>query len=132
MVQLQRKLAQSQHVICEGRDIGTVVFPNADVKIYLDAKPEIRAARRQKELLGRGINKDMESTFKDLRLRDKQDKLRKHSPLKIPQGAIIINTTNLTIEEVVEKVVKIIKTYETKIQDSHASNLLGMEDSVRI
>ena len=114
MVSLQRRLADNQPVICEGRDIGTVVFPNADLKIYMDANLPVRAKRRKKELSERGLNKDFKSIIRDLKARDTQDKSRQHSPLRVPEGAFIIDTTNLSIEEEVEKVIKIIMNFKPK------------------
>ncbi|MDI6840344.1 MAG: (d)CMP kinase [bacterium] len=109
MVKLQRKLANTQNVVCEGRDIGTVVFPDADLKIYMDAELWIRALRRKRELFKFGIDKDLKSIIEDLKIRDEQDKSRKHSPLKVPVDAVVIDTTNLSIKEEVEKVIEMIK-----------------------
>lgn len=120
MVALQRRLAfkgnikdrepfPQRNVVCEGRDIGTVVFPDADIKIYMDASLRERAKRRAKELAEKGIYKSLEQVERDLELRDLQDSRREHSPLCVPDGAIIIDTTNLSIEEEVEAVIKIIE-----------------------
>jgi cytidylate kinase len=114
MVALQRRLAREGNIICEGRDIGTVVFPHAKIKIYMDASIKERAKRRMLELKERGKCKSQEEIERDLKLRDKQDRTRKYAPLRIPKGAIIIDTTNLSIEEEVEEVIKIIKN-ETKV-----------------
>ena len=114
MVALQHRLADEENVVCEGRDIGTVVFPDAEVKFYIDASIKERAKRRRKELLERGIHKKTSDIEKDIGERDLQDKTRVHSPLCVPEGAVVINTTNLSIEEEVEEVIKIIK--DSKIQ----------------
>jgi cytidylate kinase len=112
MVKLQRKIAQNQSIVCEGRDMGTVVFPNAEIKIYMDANVETRAKRREKELSEKGTPESFESIIESIKSRDKQDSTRKHSPLKIPDGAIIIDTTNLSIEEQATKIIEIGKSRE--------------------
>lgn len=110
LTDLQRKMAQEAEIIMEGRDIGTEVFPNADVKIYLDAKPEERAKRRFLENREKGINQEMsfEEVLKSIEQRDYQDSHRKIGALKVAEGATVIDTTNMTIEEVKEKVKEII------------------------
>ncbi|MCK4352652.1 (d)CMP kinase [candidate division WOR-3 bacterium] len=121
MVKLQRRMASGpalMHkcgIVCEGRDIGTVVFPEAEVKIYMDADHHIRTARRLKELREKRVSAKFEEISRDLKSRDIQDKLRQLSPLKVPLGAVIINTTNLSIEEQVEKVIKKISTIKNQI-----------------
>ena len=80
-----------QGFVIDGRDIGSVVFKKADLKLYIDVNPEIRAKRRYKQLIDSGEKSIYPKILKDIKLRDKQDKLRKHSPLVIPQGAHIIN-----------------------------------------
>ena len=109
MVDLQRKLAEGKDVIMEGRDIGTYVFPNADVKIYLDATPEERARRRQKQNEEKGINIPFEEIVENIKFRDNNDKTSKVAPLKQAEDAIYIDSSNMTIEEVAEKVIEIIK-----------------------
>jgi cytidylate kinase len=89
-------------VIAEGRDMGTVVFPDADLKFFLEADEEERIRRRFRELVLRMEKADYPSVKKDLLFRDKQDRERAISPLKVPEGAMIIDTTQLTIDEVVE------------------------------
>ena len=108
MVALQRRLAQSYSVVCEGRDIGTVVFPEAEVKIYMDASLEMRANRRANELAEKGEQRSIKMIEIDLLSRDLQDSQREYSPLRIPDGAVIIDTTNLSIDEEVEAVIKVI------------------------
>lgn len=105
MVNLQRKISSDHDVILDGRDIGTVVFPNAEVKIYLTATPEIRAKRRYLE----DGSVSYEKILEDILKRDYDDSHREHSPLKIAQGAKIIDTDNLNFEEVVEKIIEVIK-----------------------
>ena len=109
MVELQRKLGEEGNVIMEGRDITTVVFPNAEVKIYLDAKLEIRAERRYKELVERGNNVTYEDTLESIRKRDKNDMEKEMGALKIAEDAVVIDTSNMTIEEVYDKINEIIE-----------------------
>ena len=109
MVQLQREMGKKGGIIMDGRDIGTVVFPNADFKFFMIADVEHRAERRLKELLEKGKKADFETVKNELIWRDKNDSSRKHSPLKKADDAIEIDTSNMTIEEQVEKIYKIIK-----------------------
>ena len=106
MVKVQRNLAKGKNVIVEGRDIGTVVFPNADLKIYLDASEEIRAKRRYKENKEKGIDMTYEEVLENVRMRDYNDMHKKVGALKKAEDAIIIDSTNLTIEEVTDKVIE--------------------------
>ncbi len=109
LLDIQREIAQGKNVIIEGRDIGTVVFPNADVKIYLDASQEERAKRRVKQNQEKGITTSYEEVLKNIIDRDKRDSTREIAPLKQAEDAIYIDSTNMTIEEVVNKIVGIIK-----------------------
>lgn len=109
MVDVQRKLALGKDVIMEGRDITTYVFPNADVKIYLDADEEERAKRRYKEMQENGIDMTYEEVLKNIQIRDKNDREKEIGALKIAEDAIYVDTTNLNIEEVKEKVKQIIE-----------------------
>lgn len=104
MVSQQRKLAQRGKVIMAGRDIGTVVLPWAELKIFLTASTEERAKRRHRELLRRGQNSSLEIVLADLKRRDEMDINRSVSPLKPAEDAIIINTENLSLEQVVDKI----------------------------
>lgn len=109
MVNLQRKLAEGKNVILDGRDIGTNVFPNADVKIYLDASAEERANRRLKQNLENGItNVSYEEILENIKFRDENDKNSSVAPLKKADDAIVVDSTNMTIEEVVNTVIEII------------------------
>lgn len=112
MVEVQRKMAKGKDVIIEGRDIGTVVFPNADIKIYLDASEEIRAKRRYEENLQNNIITTYEEVLENVKLRDYNDIHRKVGALKKAEDAILIDSTNLSIDEVVNKIKKIIKDYK--------------------
>lgn len=109
MVDVQRKLATGKDVIVEGRDIGTVVFPNADVKIYLDASEEIRAKRRYKENIENGIEVTYEEVLENIKMRDYNDMHKKVGSLKKADDAILVDTTDLTIDEVVIKIKSIIE-----------------------
>ena len=109
MVDVQRKLAKGKDVIMEGRDITTYVFPNADVKIYLDADENERAKRRYKEMQEKGIDMSYEEVLKNIQIRDKNDKEKEIGALKIAEDAIYVDTTNLSIEEVKEKIKQIIE-----------------------
>ena len=108
MVELQRKMAEGKNVIMEGRDITTYVFPNANVKIYLDANVEERAKRRYKENIEKGMQTTFEEVLQDMKKRDYNDMHKPMGALKVAEDAIIVDTTNLSIDEVKEKVEKII------------------------
>lgn len=108
MVKKQRKIV-GERMIVEGRDIATDVVPSADLKIFLTADLAVRAQRRYKQLLKRGIKKTFKEVLKDTQERDRQDAERKVSPLSIAQDAVVVNTTNDTIEETVEKVMEKVK-----------------------
>lgn len=104
MVTRQKKMFESKSIVIEGRDSATDVAPQADLKIYLTADVDIRAQRRLKQLQKRGINTPFEEVLDEVRTRDKKDMDREASPLKIVPDAFVIDTTNLTIEETVDKV----------------------------
>lgn len=108
MVDLQRRVAKGKDVIMEGRDITTVVFPNAQVKIYLDADVEERAKRRFKENQEKGMTMSYEETLEAVKARDYSDMHKTVGTLKVAEDAIIVDTTKMTIEEVKEKVKEII------------------------
>ena len=109
MVDLQRKMAEGKDIIMEGRDIGTYVFPNADVKIYLDADLEERARRRFKENEEKGIKSSFNEIVENMKKRDHNDKNKKIGSLKIADDAIVVDSTNMTIEEMADRVEEIIK-----------------------
>ena len=100
------KISQGKNVIMEGRDIGTCVFPDADVKIYLDATPEERAKRREKQNKEQGIDMTYEEILENIKARDKSDKERKIGALKKADDAIYIDSSNMEIKEVVETIEK--------------------------
>ena len=108
LVKLQREMAETIDVIMEGRDIGTNVFPNADVKIYLDATPEERAKRRYKQNKENGIDTPYEEILKNVIDRDYRDSHRENAPLTKASDAVYLDSTGITIEEVVDKAINII------------------------
>ena len=108
MVLIQRKMAKKNDCILEGRDIGTVVFPNADFKFFLIADEKVRAKRRQNDLKKMGEQKSIDNVTTDIIKRDHKDSTRKHSPLIKSENAIIIDTSNLGINEVIDKIVNIV------------------------
>ncbi|MGV8056490.1 MAG: (d)CMP kinase [Smithellaceae bacterium] len=106
LLQLQREAGAHGGIVTEGRDMGSVVFPNADYKFYLDADIEERIKRRHKELRGKGDLSEFQSIQKDMLSRDKQDSKREIAPLKPTSSSIIIDSTKLSILEVVEKIIQ--------------------------
>jgi len=108
MVDLQRKFSESKNVVLDGRDIGTVVFPNADLKIFLIADAKERAKRRYKELVEKGENVEIEEIYENILKRDKIDSTRKESPLKKAEDAIEVDTTSKNIEEVKNEILRMI------------------------
>ena len=113
MVNLQRKMAEGKRVIMEGRDIGTNVFPNANVKIYLDATPEERANRRYKQNLESGITDiSYEEILQNVIFIYNNDKTSSVAPLKQSEDAVYVDSSDLTIEQVVDKIISIIKERE--------------------
>ncbi|HBM74337.1 MAG TPA: (d)CMP kinase [Clostridiaceae bacterium] len=109
LVELQRKMAQSESVIMDGRDIGTNVLKDADVKIFLTASIDERSMRRYLEFKSRGCSVDLKSVKSDITKRDELDTTRKLNPLKPADDAVIIDTTSKSIKEVIEEVLSIIK-----------------------
>lgn len=111
LVEIQRALAQRGPVVAEGRDLGTVVYPHAPVKIFLDASPAARAHRRHQELRARGIATSLEEVQQDLERRDKRDRERSEAPLRPAEGAIVIDTTDLSPEAQVEAILEVVRTH---------------------
>jgi len=106
---IQRKMAKNQNVIVEGRDTGSVIFPNADLKIYLECDLKIRAKRRLADYLEKEIKKTYEEVLKETEERDNRDLTRKIAPLTKPEDAVVIDTTNMTLDEEIEKIIDLIK-----------------------
>ena len=107
LLDMQRQVAREHNVIMDGRDIGTVVLPKANVKIFLTASPEVRAKRRTDELLAKGQKADFEQTLKDIQQRDYQDTHRPIAPLKMARDSVKLDTSDLTIEEVIGEMKRI-------------------------
>ena len=104
LLSLQRQIAQENDIIMDGRDIGTHVLPDADVKIYLTASVEIRAKRRYKELVEKGVQCDLKEIEKDIEERDYRDMTRKIAPLKKAEDAILVDSSDMTLKEVVNTI----------------------------
>lgn len=109
LLDLQRNMAKSYNVIMDGRDIGTVVLPDAKVKIFLTASPEARAQRRYKELCEKGMDVKYEDILNDVITRDYNDSHRETAPLKPAEGCVTVDTTELDFEQSVEKIISVIK-----------------------
>ena len=110
MVDLQRKFSKAKNVILDGRDIGTVVFPNADLKIFLVADAKERAKRRYRELIEKGENVEIEEIYENILKRDKIDSTRKESPLKKAKDAVEVDTTSKSIEEVKNEILRMVNS----------------------
>lgn len=106
---LQRRMGESGGVVLEGRDVGTVIFPNAEAKFFLDASLEERGRRRYKELAAKGMNVTLEQTIEEVRKRDLNDSSRDIAPLKKADDAVLVDSTGLSVEEVVERMIEEIK-----------------------
>ena len=109
LLDLQRNMAKSHNVIMDGRDIGTVVLPDAKVKIFLTASPEARAQRRYKELCEKGMDVKYEDILNDVITRDYNDSHRETAPLKPAEDCVTVDTTELDFEQSVEKIISVIK-----------------------
>ncbi len=109
MVALQRKLAESNSVVMEGRDIGSVVFPDAQVKVFLDASPEVRATRRALEMRQKGIEADPAVIAAEIRERDHRDSNRAEAPLTLSKGAEYVDTSAMTAEQVVKTLLRLVR-----------------------
>lgn len=110
LLDVQKEIALDYDSVFEGRDMGTAVFPEADVKFYLDADLSVRAERRFQQLSGKGENPVYETVYSDLEKRDIQDMTRKHSPLRPAEDAVIIDSTIISAGDVKEKMIEIIKS----------------------
>ncbi len=109
LLETQRKVARENNVIMDGRDIGTVILPDAEVKIFLTAKAEIRAKRRYDELTAKGVDVKFEDVLNDLNTRDYNDSHRAEAPLKQAEDAVLLDTSEYDFEQSVEAVIKLIK-----------------------
>jgi cytidylate kinase len=108
LLPVQRAMGSTGHVVVEGRDIGTCVFPTAEVKFFLDADSDVRAARRQRELVTAGHSVPLDRTRQDLEVRDQRDRSRSLSPLKPAADALVIDTSALNVDEVIDKLMAVI------------------------
>ena len=106
LVPVQRRLGQARGGVMEGRDIGTVVFPNAQLKVFLTADADERARRRHLDLLDRDVKSNLEEVIVQQHRRDRQDTSRADSPLQVARGSIVVDTSGLTLEEVVERLLE--------------------------
>ncbi len=109
LVELQRTLAKKTSVIMDGRDIGTYVLPDAEVKIFLTASSDVRAKRRLLEMKEKGMEADFETVKRDIEYRDKNDSEREFAPLRQAEDAVLVDTSDMTIEEVIDRITEIIR-----------------------
>lgn len=114
LVHMQREISKGKKVILDGRDIGTVVFPQAQLKIFLVASPEERANRRVKEFLDKGIDTNYEKVLEEIKTRDYLDSTRKESPLLQAEDAILLDTSYMNIDEVSEEIIKLVEINKDK------------------
>lgn len=112
LTELQKKLARENNVVMDGRDIGTCVLPNAQVKIYLTADSHVRAVRRRDELLAKGEKCDLDKIEKDIIERDERDMTREIAPLKKAEDAVLLDTSDMDISEVFQSILKICRERE--------------------
>jgi cytidylate kinase len=112
LLELQRQAGRDGGVVLEGRDIGTVVFPDAEVKFFLTARPEVRARRRYDELAAKGENVTLEGTLADVVLRDQNDTNRTHAPLRQAHDAILVDNSDMSIDEAVALMAERVRTEE--------------------
>lgn len=110
LVQLQRELAESADVVMDGRDIGTVVLPDADLKIFLTASSRVRAERRYRELQEKGIEADLKTIQRDIEERDHRDMTRETSPLRQAEDAVVIDSSMMTVDEVIQNILNLIQS----------------------
>lgn len=111
LLDLQKDLAAKNNVVMDGRDIGTVVLPKAQIKIFLTASPQVRAERRYKEIIERGESVSYEKVLADIKKRDKDDSGREIAPLKPAENAVIVDTTDLSFEQSLETLISIVKEH---------------------
>ncbi|MBF1004468.1 MAG: (d)CMP kinase [Lachnospiraceae bacterium] len=110
LVQLQRELAESADVVMDGRDIGTVVLPDADLKIFLTASSRVRAERRYRELQEKGIEADLKTIQRDIEERDHRDMTRETSPLRQAEDAVVIDSSMMSVDEVIQNILDLIQS----------------------
>jgi CMP/dCMP kinase len=110
LLPIQRAMGTEGHVVVEGRDIGTCVFPTASVKLFLDANSEVRAARRQREFVTAGISIPLDRTQQDMEARDQRDRTRSLSPLQPAADAVVLDTSALTLDQVIDTLMAVISS----------------------
>jgi CMP/dCMP kinase len=110
LLPIQRAMGTEGHVVVEGRDIGTCVFPTASVKLFLDADSEIRAARRQREFVTAGVSIPLDRTQQDMEARDQRDRTRSLSPLQPAADAVVLDTSALTLDQVIDTLMAVISS----------------------
>ena len=113
MVTLQQQMGEEKGIVMDGRDIGTVVFPNADLKIFMTADPKVRAARRLLELEQKGVESSLEDVVANLQDRDHIDSTREDSPLVKADEAIVLDNSNLTFDQQVAKILTLVREITT-------------------
>lgn len=111
LLKIQREAGERGSIVAEGRDMGSVVFPDADIKFFLDATVEERIKRRYKELVDKGMAVDFQTVQRDLNLRDRQDRERTVAPLTIPRDAIVIDSSNMNTTDVVENMMNLVNKH---------------------
>jgi cytidylate kinase len=121
LVERQRKMGKHGGVVLDGRDIGTVVFPNADIKFFLTAQPRARAARRFKEERLRERDVTFDETLSDINTRDQRDSTRADSPLAIAETAIVIDSTDLSIEDVFQRMLAVVRERQASNKETTAT-----------
>lgn len=131
MVKYQRESAKIGNVLMDGRDIGTVVLPHADLKIFLTATPEVRAKRRFEELQKKGVLMSYDEVLKEIKERDYKDSHREIAPLKMAEDAILLDTSKLSIEEVTERVIKLVNERLRSMEDNFKMEDLSMPKKLR-
>jgi cytidylate kinase len=114
LVRIQREMGKAGGVVLEGRDIGTVVFPHADIKFFLVASAEERGKRRYEELRQKGLNVDLRQTIVEIEARDKVDMARTLSPLKQADDAVVIDTTYLSIDGVLDEMLRVVRNKQAE------------------
>ncbi len=131
LVRYQRESAKEGKILMDGRDIGTVVLPNADLKIYLTASPEVRAQRRFTELKEKGVDTTYEVVLKEIQERDYKDSHREIAPMKMAEDAILLDTSDLSMEEVTERVIKLINERLRSMEDNFKMEDLNLPKKLR-
>ena len=118
LLNLQKDLAKKQSVLMDGRDIGTVVLPQADVKIFLTASAEIRGKRRYDELISKGQTADLNQIIEDVKKRDEQDMNRAIAPLRQAEDAVLVDSSEMSIDQVTERIVRLVKAKEDRKEEA--------------